>query len=214
MTELTNVENLRQQIQASCDALINHLGPIHIGNPEQFPFGWRDAAKGRTVWRIVEEAVTQNMERHFQELNMTGFHLPDSEVAVYDMACSYGAEYAYINIKTATENGRNQKDDISKADGLRNFYEEDLNRHIFIVTFFIRFNDDMSIELTRATVFPLSWIPDIYVNPSNNGNLQSSHYKDIHDATPRTNTVFYNELVAAIQVANEKKARKSNTQQA
>lgn len=29
----------------------------------------------------------------------------------------------------------------------------------------------MSIEITKAIVFPIAWIPDIYVNPSNNGNL-------------------------------------------
>ena len=172
MDELQQIENLRCLIQSSCNTLIQHLGPIQIGTPAQFPFGWRNAAKGRTVWRIVEEAVTQNIESHARELNISQFMPPVSEVGVYDMACTYGNDTAFINIKSSADGGKAQKDDISKAEGLRTFFEEDLNRHIFIVTFYIQFNDNMTIELSHATVFPLAWIPDVYVNPSNNGNLQ------------------------------------------
>ena len=69
-----------------------------------------------------------------------------------------------------------------KAEGLINFFKEDIDRLLFIVTFHIRFNDDMTIEITKADVFPVNWIPDIYVNPSNNGNPQSSHYKNFKDS--------------------------------
>ncbi len=55
----------------------------------------------------------------------------------------------------------------------------------------------MTIEINKATVFPVAWIKDIYVNPSNNGNLQSAYYKDISDAAKRSmpelsNTSFIN----------------------
>jgi hypothetical protein len=33
-------------------------------------------------------------------------------------------------------------------------------------------------------------LPDIYVNPSNNGNLQSSKYKDFSSAVPRSQAEF------------------------
>ena len=85
---------------------------------------------------------------------------------VYDMKCEYGDLDAYINIKSAVIDGKRQKDDISKAEGLKNFYDEDINRQFFVATFFIQFNEDMSIEITKAIVFPIAWIPDIYVNPS------------------------------------------------
>ncbi len=32
------------------------------------PFGWRKAAKGRIVWRIIEEVISQNLETHAKEL--------------------------------------------------------------------------------------------------------------------------------------------------
>lgn len=48
----------------------------------------------------------------------------------------------------------------------------------------------MTIEIVRAVVFPIAWIKDIYVNPSNNGNLQSAYYKDLNDAIYRTNEEF------------------------
>ena len=76
--------------------------------------------------------------------------------------------------------------------------------------FFIRFNDDMTIEIDHATVFPIVWIPDIYINPSNNGNLQSSKYKHIETAQKRSNEEFYPLLLEALEVANQKKRKKNN----
>ena len=63
----------------------------------------------------------------------------------------------------------------------------------------------MTIELTKSVVFPAAWIPDIYVNPSNNGNLQSAYYKDIRDAVKRTNREFIPLLENAHKIALEKK---------
>lgn len=90
------------------------------------------------------------------------------------MECVYGDSDLYINIKSAVEGGKHQKDDISKADGLKVFFDEDPERNFFVATFFIRFNPNMTIEITKVVVFPIVWIKDIYVNPSNNGNLQSA----------------------------------------
>ena len=53
----------------------------------------------------------------------------------------------------------------------------------------------MSIEITKAIVFPIAWIPDIYVNPSNNGNLQSAYYKDLGDAVKKTNSQFIPKMI-------------------
>jgi len=50
-----------QKIRTSLNTLCDGLGPIQIGSVEQFPNGWGKAAKGRTVWRIVEEAINQNL---------------------------------------------------------------------------------------------------------------------------------------------------------
>lgn len=55
---VTQIENLRNCVQSSMNMLIEGLGPIRIGLKRQFPYGWRKSAKGRTVWRIVEEIIT------------------------------------------------------------------------------------------------------------------------------------------------------------
>ena len=60
-------------------------------------------------------------------------------------------------------------------------------------------------------MFPTSWIPDIYVNPSNNGNLQSSKYKDIANAVRRTPEKFLEELKKANEIAIAKKNSKIKT---
>jgi len=205
---IKDIEYLRIKLQQSCDLLVKKIGKIPIGKPELFPFGWRKAAKGRTVWRIVEEVITQNLEKFHEDFGVDSVHASDSEVTVYDMKCVYGNSEAFINIKSAVDGGKRQKDDISKADGLKLFYSEDKNRQFFLATFFILFNADMSIEITKAVVFPIAWIPDIYVNPSNNGNMQSAYYKDIKNAERRTNTTFLPLLQKAIDTANKKKRKK------
>lgn len=206
---IEDTEKLREKLQNTCDLLIQKIGQIQIGSTDLFPYGWRKAAKGRTVWRIVEEIITQNLEKYHNDFNLDSIHPSDSEVTVYDMKCVYENLEAYINIKSAVANGgQHQKDDISKANGLKDFYANDIDKQFFVATFFIQFNDNMSIQITKATVFPIAWIPDVYVNPSNNGNLQSAHYKDLGDAVKRTNNQFVPLLDNAIKAAEEKKQEK------
>lgn len=199
--ELQEVEFLRKSLEDSLTKLIMKVGKINIGNPEQFPFRWRKAAKGRTVWRIIEELITQNLEVYHNDFGISNVVPSDSEVSVYDMKCEFeGHSPLFINIKSAVQDGKRTKDDISKAEGLTNFYNEDPNQIFMIATFLIKFNEDMSVELTKAVVMPVAWIPDIYVNPSNNGNLQSSYAKDLDSAVKRTNAQFVDELKKQIAV--------------
>lgn len=210
--ELEEIEYLRSHLEESLTKLINKIGKIQIGKKEQFPFGWRKSAKGRTVWRIIEEIITQNLELHHKDFGIAKVSPSDSEVSVYDMQCEYtGHAPLYINIKSAVEGGKKSKDDISKAQGLSDFYKEDVSHVFMIATFLIRFNVDMSVELTKAVVMPVAWIPDIYVNPSNNGNLQSSYAKDLDKAIKRTNAEFIAELSKAIEIANKKRIRTNNS---
>lgn len=207
---IEDIIELREQLQNTCDLLINKIGPIQIGTSQLFPYGWRKAAKGRTVWRIIEEIITQNLEKHHLEFAVDNVVPSDSEVSVYDMKCTYNGNDAFINIKSAVIGGKHQKDDISKAIGLRDFYLEDSSRQFFIATFFLKFNPNMSVEISKAVVFPVAWIPDIYVNPSNNGNLQSAYYKDLNVAIKRTNAEFIPLLYQAIEIANRKKQSKQH----
>ena len=209
VNELQEVEFLRNNLEESLTKLIQKVGKVNIGKPEQFPFGWRKAAKGRTVWRIIEELITQNLEVYHTEFGISKVVPSDSEVSVYDMICEFNDHAPlYINIKSAVLGGKKTKDDISKAEGLTNFYNEDPNHIFMIATFLIKFNQDMSVELTKVVVMPVAWIPDIYVNPSNNGNLQSSYAKDLDKAIRRTNAQFIVELNKEIAIALEKKKNK------
>jgi hypothetical protein len=204
------IEQLRIGLQESFDLLVDKIGKIQIGTKEQFPYGWRKAAKGRTVWRILEELITQNLELYFQEFKLQSINNSDSEVSIYDFECKIDGNdtLIYVNIKSALMDGETNKDDISKGDGLKLFYEEDINKNFFVGTFFIKFNDDMTIEIDHAIAFPIVWIPDIYINPSNNGNLQSSKYKNIDDAVKRSNEEFYPLFLKEIEVAQAKRKAK------
>lgn len=213
MSNIEQAERLRIKLQASLDTLIEKIGKIQIGTKEQFPLGWRKAAKGRTVWRILEELITQNLEKYYAELDIVSITASDSEITVYDFSVVFQDEDlpAYVNIKSAVSGGKTQKDDISKGVGLQQFYETDVDRDFFVATFFIKFNDDMSIEIEKCTAFPIAWIPDVYINPSNNGNLQSSKYKNLADAEKRTTADFYEVFKTAMTIAKQKKQNKLNS---
>jgi len=209
---IEHTEALRSKMQASLDLLIGKIGKIQIGTKEQFPLGWRNAAKGRTVWRIIEEVIIQNLEKYYAELDINTITVAETETTIYDFSVVFEGEESpvYVNIKSAVSGGKTQKDDISKGAGLQKFYETDINRDFYVATFFISFNDDMSISLEKATVFPIAWVPDVYINPSNNGNLQSSKYKNLDFAEKRTTAEFYDVLIEAMKKALEAKHKKLN----
>lgn len=77
-----------------------------------------------------------------------------------------------------------------------------------MVVFYIRFHPDMKIGLERCDVIPICWIPDIYVNPSNNGNLQSSEYRNPEKCVKRTTREFYALLLEEMKVAAKKRKGK------
>ena len=69
-------------------------------------------------------------------------------------------------------------------------------------------NNNMTIDIENCYVMPIAWLPDIYVNPSNNGNLQSSKYKNLESAIERTNEEFFEALDKEMEVARKKKQAK------
>jgi len=210
VTDIRTTEKVRQELESALNRLIKDIGPIQIGTRKQFPFGWRKAAKGRTVWRILEELINQNLEGKHKEYGFSNMVPSESEVSVYDFQIRLAGEKhaVYVNIKSSVIGARTNKDDISKAIGLRDFYTQDPEREIFIATFVIHFKDDMTIEIEKCHVMPIAWLPDIYVNPSNNGNLQSSKYKNLGEAVRRTNQAFLQALEAEIEIANIKRKAK------
>jgi len=63
--------------------------------------------------------------------------------------------------------------------------------------------------LVRCYVLPISWIPDVYINPSNNGNLQSSKYKEMNTGIKRTNKEFIKILHREMIIAQKKRSKKA-----
>ncbi|MBQ8187270.1 MAG: hypothetical protein IJ037_10440 [Clostridia bacterium] len=203
------VEQERAYLEDKLNLLIQNIGDIPIANTRIMPYGWRKAAKGRTVWRIVEEVISQGLESQAQLLGFDSVHAAESEVGVYDFRFCYGDnKESYVNIKSSVLGGRKNKDDISKAVGLIDFYDKKPNANLYVATFLISFKPNMTIGLEKCIVFPTAWIPDIYVNPSNNGNLQSSMYKNLEYAVKRTPSEFLSLIVQANKVAVQKKNAK------
>jgi hypothetical protein len=208
--EILEIEQAQAALQRALDTVLRELGAIRIGDGHQFPSGWRKAGKGRTVWRLVEEAIVQNLELQASELGLASVTPAASEVGVYDVAIELELPRVrcFLNIKAAADGGRAQKDDISKARGLVDFYEESLDRELFVATVYLKFDvdeDALLVTLVRDSVFPVAWIPDIYVNPSNNGNLQSSRYRNLSDAFKRTNAEFLSELKEEVAKADRRR---------
>ncbi|WP_321469256.1 hypothetical protein [Halarcobacter sp.] len=207
---IEQVEKNTNELNEILTKLLNKIDKIQIGTKEQFPFGWKKAAKGRTVWRILEEAINQNLEKYIKELGFDSMEPASSEVGVYDFSLTLNSKKkVYVNIKSAVKGGKKNKDDISKAYSLESFFSDSIDSELYIASFEISFSDDMYIKLENCYVMPIMWLPDIYINPSNNGNLQSSKYKEIDSAIKRTNIEFLEELKAEIKVAERKKAEKN-----
>jgi len=59
--QFVKVEHERQKLEKALNTMISKIGPIPIANKRIMPYGWRKAAKGRTVWRIIEEIISQNL---------------------------------------------------------------------------------------------------------------------------------------------------------
>lgn len=208
---LNQIESERAFLEEKLNLLIHDIGDIPIANKKIMPFGWRKAAKGRTVWRILEEIISQNLELYHKKYGFNEVNAASSEVGVYDFEfCIDSNKKSYVNIKSAVIDGKVNKDDISKAPALINFIENNPNKNLYIATFLISFNDNMTISLEKAIVFPTAWIPDIYINPSNNGNLQSKDYKYLDRAIKRTNNEFLLALKEEFKVAQEKKNKKKS----
>ena len=213
MTEIERTRQAATDLHTKLLALIEEIGPIHIGEKHHFPFGGRKAAKGRTVWRLLEEAISQNLELNAEQLGLSHYAPASSEVGVYDF--KYRADNhvdVYVNVKSSVSGGRTNKDDISKALSLRDFVRSHAPCCLLVATVEIEFSEDpMSLVLSDCHVVPLLWLPDIYVNPSNNGNLQSSKYKYIDLATPRTTEEFLPVLDAAMEAAATKRRNTRNS---
>lgn len=208
--EIEHVEKCRSRLAESMNTLITLIGDIPIGTSGQFPYGWRKAAKGRTVWRLLEEVISQNLEARAESLNMHDFRPASSEVGVYDFSFKYDdTSPIYVNIKSAVSGGRTNKDDISKAILLYNFMSSIPKCVLLVATVQIIFlQNPLRIRMSDCYVVPVSWLPDVYVNPSNNGNLQSSKYKIIEEATPRTCEEFLSVLQEEMRVAAGKRRAK------
>lgn len=209
MNGLALVEEHRARLEECLRSLTKQIGEIPIGVPGQFPYGWRKAAKGRTVWRILEELISQNLQYRSAELGLMNFSPADSEVGVYDFSFNfYKSETIYVNVKSAVQGRNPSKDDISKADKLISFYDNYYDANLFITTIEIVFLENpILIRLSNCYVVPVAWLSDVYVNPSNNGNLQSSKYKDIESAVRRTVPDFLAVLNQQLSVARAKKKR-------
>ena len=208
--QIEEYDKVTGYLQNSISKLMSEIGAIKIGNTEIFPYGWSKAAKGRTVWRLVEEVVVQNLEKNPERFGLESINPASSEVGVFDLELRYSdiPNPVYINIKSAVKGGRTNKDDISKAVGLIDFLSDHPDDLIFIVTIELDFSPEMEVILSNSYVMPTGWLPDLYVNPSNNGNLQSSKYKDISIAIKRDNAEFLRDLSQAKEIADEKRRKK------
>lgn len=205
--EIEHTELYRADLESRLRLLIKNIGEVPIGTSNQFPFGWRKAAKGRTVWRIIEELISQNLEAKGEKIGLYDFQPAKSEVGVYDFSFRFEkSNNIYINIKSAVSGVRTNKDDISKAEKLIEFFKNTPNPTLFIATIEIAFKiNPLRIELNNCYVIPVTWLPDVYVNPSNNGNLQSSKYKEIDHAVKRGKAEFLKLLEAQIEMVRLKR---------
>src|SRR5690242_4073724 len=113
VSEVEDIEKHRALLERRLRTLIANIGDVPIGKPGQFPYGWRKAAKGRTVWRILEELISQNIEEKARTIGIHDFLPASSEVGVYDFSFKFeDSRTLYVNVKSAVQGRAASKDDI------------------------------------------------------------------------------------------------------
>jgi hypothetical protein len=108
---MNDIETLRITLETNLQKFASEIGKVQIGNKTQFPYGWRNAAKGRTVWRILEEIVIQNLQFRATELGFDKVEFSTSEISVFDFRCKMTDidVFGYVNIKSALLGGESNK---------------------------------------------------------------------------------------------------------
>jgi hypothetical protein len=150
---------------------------LPIGGPEHFPDGWQRAAKGRTVWRIAELAVLQNLKRIAESEGLVDFTQAETETHPFDFHCRIArVGETQVNLKTYTDRARKGgNEDVSKALRLLDFMQSYPEVVLLLASVKIEFHDDpFGIQIGQPSVVPLAWLGDIYVNGSSNKNLMTA----------------------------------------
>ena len=78
---IKTAEQLQAKLQTSLSKLVGLIGKIQI-DKSKFPYGWGNAAKGRTVWRILEEVIIQNIKKSHKEIGIKSITPSTSEVSI------------------------------------------------------------------------------------------------------------------------------------
>lgn len=211
------VESKMQAIKNKISLMLEkeHLKDFRLLDLEVAPEGIKPIA--RSVSWLIQQIVTQNLKKYRQELEFFSIEIPETkslsndtynDLEIWDVAVSLPNEPVkyHINIKTcSSSNTRKNKDDISKADKIVDWYRNNPDSIMLLLGVVVDFREHSLGFSGEVWIANYAWIPDIYVNPRNN-NLQSSKYK--YESKKRTNEVFVGELKKAIQIALEKKTEK------
>lgn len=214
------VQSKMEAINQKVSYMLNksHLRDFQLLSREVAPEGVKPIA--RSVSWLIQQVITQNLKRYSQELGFSSIEVPQTksltnetynDIEIWDTAVSFPKDpnKYYVNIKTcSSSNSRINKDDISKADKIVDWYRNNPDGIMLLLGVVVDFRENSLGFTGEVWVANYAWIPDIYVNPRNN-NLQSSNYK--HTSVRRTNEDFVTELRSALQIAFNKKTKKARS---
>jgi len=137
--------------------------------------------KTRSVSWLVEQIYVQQINKNPEKYGFTSVTNPNDDSLIYDLIVELDEINLEFSINTKafdSASSSNNKDDVSKARKVANYYHNNLNRnkHHLIVKTGININGKertIKFDSSAVEVHNLQWIKtdDIYVNHSNK-NLQ------------------------------------------
>lgn len=159
-------------IKTTVDNTLRQIGTFYIIEPRVIPQGLKPIA-GSVSW-LIEQVVVQNLRLYKDINNLESVIDPPHNLTQYDCILKYNIDPRryHVNIKTSlAQTSSNSRFDISKAQKLIDFYEE--NPDLILVLAVIKIDISGSQIIFRdSIVFNVAWTPDIYYNRANH-NLQS-----------------------------------------
>ena len=96
--------------------------PIHLTRPDLFPYGL-EFTNARAIWKIVEEITKQNLRHYAQQLGLR-YEEPVGALDIMDCILHFDnyPHPIYVNVKASMATSTSTNNDVSKAEGLFNFF--------------------------------------------------------------------------------------------
>lgn len=174
------IEKIKQELEIIFNSFIKRIESFEVLEEKYIPEGLKPHT--RSICWLAEQVILQNIKKFSNELGITQFEYPESDLSSWDVKFRLNANISekdiYINIKVTDSTKPIRKNDIASVKSLINFYEKNDDPLIYYVVLRLKFENNIIHFVEPVVVRYYPWVKDFVVNPRNE-HLQSIYEVDI-----------------------------------